>query len=70
MVDNKELESRKYPEVLDSYTDGSLVLELKPGTSFGAVWAASSRKAAVLALPRSRLAKEAESSRSARTRAA
>ena len=52
-----------HPEVLNSYLDGNLVLELKSQAESelrGAVQRLKPEEAAVLALLRSRLAKEAE----------
>jgi DNA topoisomerase I len=62
-----------HPDVLNSYMDGNLVLELKSKAENELRSAMSSLKpeeAAVLALLRSRLAKEAADSRSQRARAA
>jgi len=50
-----------HPEVLNSYMDGNLVLELKSKSELrGAIGSLKPEEAAVLALLRSRLAKEAE----------
>ena len=55
-----------HPEVLNSYMDGNLVLELKSKAESelrSAMGSLKPEEAAVLALLRSRLAKEAEGSR-------
>ena len=62
-----------HPEVLNSYMDGNLVLELKSkaeGELRSGMESLKPEEAAVLALLRSRLAKEAEGSRGQRARAA
>jgi DNA topoisomerase I len=62
-----------HPEVLNSYMDGNLVLELKSKAESelrSGMESLKPEEAAVLALLRSRLAKEAEGSRRQRTRAA
>jgi DNA topoisomerase-1 len=62
-----------HPEVLNSYMDGNLVLELKSKAESelrSAMESLKSEEAAVLALLRSRLAKEAEDVRKERPRAA
>jgi DNA topoisomerase-1 len=60
-----------HPEVLNSYMDGHLLLELKSKAENelrGGVDSMKPEEAAVLALLRGRLAKEAESSASGRKR--
>jgi len=62
-----------HPEVLNSYMDGNLVLELKSKAESelrSAMESLKPEEAAVLALLRSRLAKEAEDARKERPRAA
>jgi DNA topoisomerase-1 len=62
-----------HPEVLDSYMDGNLVLELKSKAESelrGDVQNLKSEEAAVLALLRGRLAKEAERPKKQRAKAA
>lgn len=62
-----------HPEVLNSYMDGNLVLELKSKAESelrSGMESLKPEEAAVLALLRSRLAKEAEGSRGQRARAA
>jgi DNA topoisomerase I len=62
-----------HPEVLNSYIDGNLVLELKSKAESelrSGMESLKPEEAAVLALLRSRLAKEAEGSRGQRARAA
>jgi DNA topoisomerase I len=62
-----------HPEVLNSYMDGNLVLELKAKAESelrGAVQHLKPEEAAVLALLRSRLAREAERSKQQRAKAA
>ncbi len=62
-----------HPEVLNSYMDGNLVLELKSKAETelrSGMERLKAEEAAVLALLRSRLAKEADRSRKQPTRAA
>jgi DNA topoisomerase IB len=62
-----------HPEVLNSYLDGNLVLELKSQAENelrGAVQSLKPEEAAILALLRSRLAKDAERPASTKKRAA